>query len=135
VVKVSHFNNLNSVFIAGRLDYRPKLHLVGDFAFVAPVERQLSHHSNNSRKSTYGYYFNQVFIEPENASRQNVPDWIRRSAGHYDAIPYVFGGHYISQEYDHIVNGKKYFISILKMLNFIHKPPSKHFSQLAGRVF
>ncbi|KAF6018152.1 NLGN2 [Bugula neritina] len=78
--------------------------LYGDFAFVAPVERQLSRHSNNSKKSTYGYYFNQVLIEPKNVSRQNVPDWITLSAGHYDAIPYVFGGHYISQEYDHIVN-------------------------------
>lgn len=81
----------------------------GELYFNADVVRQLHQHSS-STKSTYAYYFTERYDFTTDNPFLFLPNWLKRSAAHYDDIPFLFGAAFLEEESSPIWKGKILFI-------------------------
>jgi len=81
----------NDVERAIRLSY-----MYGEMSFNIDCTRELRAHSSSS-KSTYAYYFTELYDAPEAVKGWAVPNGLKVSADHADEIPFVFGVPYALQ--------------------------------------
>lgn len=75
----------NDVERAIRLSY-----MYGEMSFNVDCTRKLRAHTSSS-KSTYAYYFTELYDAPEAVKGWELPDGLKVSADHADEIPFVFG--------------------------------------------
>lgn len=58
--------------------------------------QELHMHSKQDSKSTYAYYFNELYEAPAGLLSA-APAWLKKSADHADELPFVFGMAYVEE--------------------------------------
>lgn len=81
----------------------------GEISFNADSVRQLRAHSQ-SDKSTYAYYFTNLYHAPPQSGWWDAPVWLKKSADHADEIAFVWGALLTEGSYSSFAKGYYHFV-------------------------